>query len=218
MPANLTMHIPMGSVQTVSGNTPMTQAISELAAQTFFLGVPVQLATTGYVQKWDGVTFTAGIAGISLQPGANYSTNGKGTPGLLSQVGFPGGFPTYGNVVNQASAINLPLGAPMADGRTYFEVANNDTIFQGQFDNSAGAVAADFTPTLADLGKLYGITFDASGTAYVDKGKATGGTNTCVEIVGFNPNDLVQAGTPNTFVVNARVYFKVVPASQQLPM
>lgn len=214
--ANLTVHIPMGAIETVSGNTPQTGAISELAGQTFFLGVPVQIAASGYVQKWDGVTFTAGILGISLQPAANLSSNGKGTPGLFSQVGPPVSIQTYGSVPNQTSAVNVALGAPPTDGRTYYEQANNDTIFEGQFDNSTGSVAADYTPVVTDIGKQYGITFDAGGTAYVDKGKATAGTNTCAIIVGINPTDLVQAGTPNTYIINARVRFKIIPASQQL--
>lgn len=216
MAANLTVHIPMGSVQTTSGNTPQTDAISELASQTFLLGVPVQLATSGFVQKWDGVTFTAGILGISLQPGQNLASNGKGTPGLFSQVGPPGAIQTYGSVPNQPSASNVALGAPMSDGRNYFEKGNDDTIFEGQYDNSAGSVAADYTPTLATVGKSFGLTFDAGGTAYVDGGKTTVGTNTCVMIVGLNPDDLVQAGTPNTWIINARVRFKVLPASQQV--
>jgi hypothetical protein len=216
MAANLTVHIPMGSVETVSGNTPQTGAISEKSGQTFLLGVPVQLTTGGYVQKWDGTTFTAGILGISLQPAANLATDGKGTPGLFGQVGPPAAIQTYGTVPNQPSAVNIAYGAPPTEGRNYFEQANNDTIFEGQFDNSAGSVPADYIPTIADVGKQYGITFDAGGTAYVDKGKATVGTNTCVIITGINPNDLVQAGTANTYIANARVRFKVVPSAQQL--
>lgn len=216
MAANLSTHIPMGSVETINGNTPLTDSISELAGQTFLLGVPVMKSAGGYIQKWDGVTYTAGIAGISLQPAANYATSGAGTPGLFSQVGGAGGFPTYGSVPNQSSAVNLPLGAPMADGRTLFEVASSGTIFEAQFDNSAGAVAADYTPTIAMIGTQFGITFDAGGTAYVDGGKTTVGTNTCAILVGINPGDLVQVGTPNTYIMNARVRFKIAPASQQL--
>jgi hypothetical protein len=206
----------MGSVETVSGNTPQTGAISELAGQTFLLGVPVQLAVSGYVQKWDGTTVALGLLGISLQPAANLATNGKGTPGLLSQVGSPGAIQTYGSVQNMPLAVNIALGAPPTDGRTYFEEANADTIFEGQYDNSAGAVPADYTPTIALIGHNAGITFDATGTAYVDGGKITDGTNTVVRIVGINPNDLVQAGTPNTYVINARVRFQVLASARQL--
>ena len=216
MAANLTVHIPMGSTQTVSGNTPLTDAVSELAGQTFLLGVPVQLSAGGFIQKWDGATVAAGIAGISLQPALNLGTNGKGTPGLFSQVGPPGATQTYGSVQNMPSAVNIALGAPPSDGRNYFEVANSDTIFEGQFDNSAGAVAADYTPTVAMIGKQFGITFDAGGTAYVDGGKVTVGTNTVVQIVGINPDDLVQAGTANTYIVNARVRFQVTTAARQV--
>jgi hypothetical protein len=216
MAANLVVHSPMGSVKTISGNTPMTAASSELAGQTFFMGVPVQLSVGGYVQKWDGTTVAAGIAGISLQPGSNLSSNGKGTPGWYSQVGPPAAIQTYGNVQNQPPAVNIALGAPMTDGRNYYERAISDTIFQGQFDNSAGTVAADFTPTIADIGKEYGITFDAGGTAYVDKGKAVSGTSTVVKIIGINPVDLAHDGTPNTYIMNARVSFVFLPSAQQL--
>ena len=215
MAANLTVHIPMGSVQNVSGNTPFTVALPEKAGQTFTLGVPVQL-NAGFVQKWDGATIVAGIAGITLQPAANLATNGKGSPGLLSQVGFPGAIQTYGTVQNMPLAANVAVGTPLTDGRNFFEQAVNDTIFEGQFDNSIGAVAADYTPTEATIGTQAGITFDAGGTAYVDGGKVTPGTNTVVEIVGINPSDLVQAGTPFTYIANARVRFKVLPTAQQL--
>lgn len=215
MAANLTVHQQIGSVQTISGNTPFTGSISEKASQTFLQGVPVQL-NAGFVQKWDGATYTAGILGFSLQPAANLASNGKGTPGGFSQVGPPGSTSTYGSVPYQPSASNIPIGAPMTDGRTLYEQANNDTIFEAQFDNSAGAVAADYTPTIAMIGSQFGLTFDANGYAYVDGGKVTAGTNTCVVMVGINPDDLVQAGTPNTYVVNARVRFQVIPLSQQI--
>lgn len=216
MAANLTVHDPMGAVQTISGNTPMTAALAELAGQTFFKGVPVQLSTTGFVQKWDGATVANGILGFSLQPAANLPTNGRGAPGWFSQVGPPAAIQTYGAVQNQPPAFNIAVGTPPTDGRNYFERAIGDTVFEGQFDNSAGAVAADYTPTLADIGKEYGITFDAFGTAYVDKGKAVSGTSTVVKIIGINPVDQVQAGTPNTFILNARVRFVVLPSAQQL--
>ena len=216
MPANLTNHTPMGSVQDISGNTPFTGSLPELAGQTFFLGVPVQLAVSGFVQKWDGTTVAGGILGISLIPASNLPSNGKGAPGLLSQVGAPGATGTYGNVTNMPGAINIALGQPMTDGRTLFEQANADTIFEGQFDNSAGTVPADYTPTLAMIGKNFGITFDASGTAYVDGGKTVDGTSTVVKIVGLNPNNMVQAGTPNVYLANTLVRFQFLQSARQL--
>lgn len=211
-----TVHEQIGAVQTVSGNTPFTGSTSEAAAQVFFQGVPVQLNGAKFVQKWDGATFAAGLLGFSLAPGLNLPSAGAGTPGGFSQVGPPGTTTTYGSVPYQASAVNIPLGAPMSDGRTLYEVANGDTIFEAQFDNSAGAVAADYTPVQTDLGKQYGLAFDASGYAYVNKNLATPGTNTNVVIVGFNPDDLVQGGTPNTYIPGARVRFQVIPAAQQV--
>jgi hypothetical protein len=215
MAANLTIHEQCGSIGSISGNTPLTQALPEKASQTFNQGVPVQF-NAGYVQKWDGATYTAGILGFSLQPGANLATNGKGSPGNFSQVGPPGSTVVYGSVPYQTAAYNVPIDGPMTDGRTYYEAAVSDTIFEAQYDNSAGAVAADYTPTAATVGAQFGLTFDANGYIYVDGAKTTIGTNTCVQVVGINPLDLVQAGTSNTYIVNARVRFVVVPSSQQI--
>ena len=212
---NLTVHEQCGSIGTVSGNTPLMQALPEKASQTFLTGVPVQL-NAGFVQKWDGATVTAGILGFSSQPGANLASNGKGSPGGYSQVGPPGSTVTFGSVPYQTSGFNIPIDGPMTDGRTYYEAGISDIIFEAQFDNSAGNVAADYTPTVANVGSQFGLTFDASGYIYVDANKTTVGTNTCVQIVSINPIDLVQAGTPNTYIVNARVRFVVVPASQQI--
>ena len=215
MAANLTVHEQCGSVGTVSGNTPLTQVNPEKASQTFLQGVPVQL-NAGYVQKWDGATYTAGILGFSQAPGLNLASNGKGSPGGFSQAGPPGSSVTYGSVPYQTAGFNIPIDAPMSDGRTYYEAAVSDTIFEAQYDNSAGAVAADYTPTVTTIGAQFGLTFDASGYIYVDANKTTVGTNTCVQVVSINPIDLVQAGTPNTYIVNARVRFVVVPSSQQV--
>lgn len=207
MPANLSTHEQIGAVMTVSGNTPYTGAIAELAAQTFKTGVPLQL-TTGFVALWNGTTVTAGILGFSLQPGANLSSNGKGAPGPFLPVGPPGAIQTYGSVIYQPSAVNIAEGAPMTDGRTYFEGANDDTIFEGQYDNSAGTVPADYTPTQASIGAIAGLTVDANGTWYVDASKTTVGTNATVRIIGINPID--------GFIINARVRFQVLSASQQV--
>lgn len=212
---NLTIHEMIGAVQTISGNTPFTGAQAEKSAQTFLQGVPVQL-NAGYVQKWDGATIAAGILGFSLQPAANLASNGAGSPGLFSQVGPPGSISTYGSVPYTSAGVNIPIGAPPTEGRSYFEYANDDTIFEGQFDNSAGNVAADYTPTISMLGSQFGLTFDANGYCYVDNGKTTAGTNTVVVLVGINPADQVQAGTPNTYIANARVRFMVLRTAQQV--
>jgi hypothetical protein len=215
MPANLATHEPIGSVETTSGLTPFTESVAEKSGQVFKLGVPVQ-ANAGFMQEWDGATLTGAIAGFSLIPGSNLSTNGKGAPGAFSQIGPPGSIQTYGSVPNQPAAFNIAVGAPITDGRTLFEGSLGLTIFEGTFDNSAGAVAADYTPLQSQIGTQFGLTKDANGQWYVDNDKVTPGTNTVVVMVGINPIDQVAAGTPNTYIVNARVRFQVLAAARQI--
>lgn len=212
---NLTTHVWMNSVESTQPGTPLTQSLPEKSGQTFPTGVPVQL-NAGYVQKWDGTTIAAGLLGISLQNASNLASNGAGSPGFFGQVGPPGAIQTYGTVPNETAAVNIALGTPMTDGRTLFESALGTTIFEGQYDNSNGTVAADYTPTLAMVGTQFGITFDASGQAYVDGNKTTPGTNTVCTMVSINPVDQVQAGTANTYIVNARVRFQFLGTARQL--
>ena len=211
MPANTNVHTPLLPLLDSTDTTPIMQALPEDATQSFLIGVPVQVNTggnVGYMAKWNGTTFTAGIAGVSATFGLNLATPGKGAPAPFGQIGPIGAIQNWGNVLNEASAVNIAIGTPIADGRTLFHVANETTIFEGMIDNNAGTVPANYTPTQANVGQFYGITFDAGGTCYVDLGKSTVGTNTCVQIISLSPVD----GS----IVNARVRFKFAKNSLQL--
>src|SRR5882762_6223263 len=211
MAANLTDHLIIQAIKTISGNTPLTDAKPEKAGKTFLEGVPVML-TSGFTQEWDAnvaaASATVGIIGVSKQPGANLGSDGAGSPSLpFGSVGFPGTSSTFGSVQYQTSAVNIAEGAPFSDGRTIYEVAVEDSIFLGQFDNAAGAVAADYTPVNADIGKQYGLTKDATGHWYVDKNKATAGTNTVVVIVAIDPT----TGS----IINGNVLFRFLDSIMQ---
>jgi hypothetical protein len=207
MAANLTRHIPMIPLLDYTDSSPFTQSQPEKASQTFLIGVPVQL-NAGFVQKWDGSTFNGGLLGISLIAGSNLASNGAGAPAPFGQIGPPGAIQTYGSVINEPNAVNIAVGTPITDGRTLYTQANAAQVFEGQVDNSAGAVPADYTPTQAQVGSLFGITFDSTGSAYVDLGKLTPGTNTCVQLVGLSPVD----GS----IVNARVRFVFTAQAKQI--
>lgn len=206
---NLTIHSPINQVQEKAGTTPWTDALPEAAGQNFAVGTPVMLSAVGsprYVQNWDGATVTAGILGVSESFGVNLPTAGAGAPvppygqitGSIAQQ-------TYGIVPNQPGAFNIAIGAPSQDGRTLFIAAREATVFEALFDNSAGAVAADYTPTLADVGVSYGLTKDSGGPFwYVDKSKTAAAA--CVQIVSLG-----RLGS----VVNAPVKFVFLPASIQ---
>jgi len=206
---NLTSHLPILQVQNKADTTPFTKAMPELSAQTFAFGTPVQKTAAGYCQAWDGATVTAGLLGISESFGLNLATSGFGMPVYpFGQVTGPIAMQTYGNVPNQPLAVNVALGTPTSDGRTLYIEGNTDNIFEAQFDNSAGAVAADWTPTIADIGVAYGLTKGPVPDPYwyVDKGKT--GAAAVVRIVGIN--------TVDGFTLNARVFFQFLPAAMQI--
>jgi hypothetical protein len=214
MAVNINNHDPIFPIETISGNTEYTNGSTpELAGQTYKRGVPVQITTggtPGFLQVWDGATVAAGIAGVSLQIGSNLGTNGQGAPSQgFGQVTGTKAIQTWGSVQFQPNAVNIAEGTPATDGRALFAVAQQDTIFKIQVDNTNGTVPADYTPTLnAMIGKSYGITFDASNQAFLDIAKATPGTNTVFEVLEYDQIDGNQ--------VNGHVHGRFILAAQQL--
>jgi hypothetical protein len=176
------------AVRTVSGNQPVMSRLLEKLTQTFKSGVPVQVDTTvGAAIEWDGATVALGIAGFAREAASNLVTTG--VPKTL----------TFGSVQNQASAVNIPRGAPINDGKIGVEIAAQDTVWYGQ-------VGPAQTTAVTDVGKQYGMTKDADGHWYVDKTKTTVGTNTVVTIVAIDGNLDTTRG----------VFFTISPASAQL--
>ena len=207
MAANLSTHLPILQVQNKANTTPFTSSQPEAAGQTFLSGSLVQLNGAGYVQQWDGATVAAGILGVSESFGLNLGSAGAGAPAApFGGITGTGAIQTYGSVPNQPGGVNIAPGTPISDGRTLYIEPNQDNIFEAVFDNSAGAVAADYTPTQATIGVNYGMTKDANGYWYVDKNK-TGGS-AIVQVVGVNPID--------GFTVNARVRFVFLTAAVQV--
>lgn len=202
MAANLTTHQAIVQVQNKANTTPFTSSQPEAAGQTFLFGSPVQLNGAGFVQAWDGATVTAGILGVAESFGLNLGSAGSGAPvppfgGITGNIATA----TYGTVPNQPSGVNIALGTPVSDGRTLYMEPNQDNLFQALFDNSAGAVAADYTPVQADIGVKYGMTKDVNGYWYVDKGK-TGG-NAVVQIVGLPYGSALNAPVEFVFLTTA---------------
>jgi len=181
----------MQSVQTVSGNQPRIANIPEAATQTFLAGTPVALNSSGDVIAWAGSIVTnlvGAIIGICKNPGKDLTT-----AGTAKQI-------TQGSVPNQPDAVNIQRPYFDPDGSTLFETADPDTIFSGQVGPSQSV-------TQANVGVQYGISEDSDDHWYVDTTKTTVGTNTCVIVVGLDPND--QAA------VKRGVYFRFVVGNVQ---
>jgi hypothetical protein len=204
MASLLANHSEIEVVRTVNNTTERTESPQEKAGQTFVKGTPVQL-NAGVLQAWDGTTVAAGIYGVAAEDAHNLATDGAGFPAPFGVVGFPGTGTTFGKVPFQASAVNIPEGAPPVKGLVVCWLATLDTIFRAQTDNGSGSAT---TPTKANIGTLYGLTVDANGHWYVDFNKTTVGTNTVVQMVDLDPIDGSSA--------NARILFTFTKAAQQL--
>lgn len=184
--------VPILPVKSISGNQWLAQRIIEESAQTFQTGTPVMIKTAdGGIQAWDG-TAGAGhlIAGISYEAAHNYASTGLGAPLPFQPVVGVGSTTTFGSVQNQSAAVNIPMGAPFADGRLGFFPGAADTIFSATFGN-AGSPA---TPANTDVGVQYGMTIDSNSKFwYVDKSKTAG--SAVVLVVGLDPRYTAAAGT-----------------------
>lgn len=182
--------------------------IGEAASLTFKQGTPIAMGTggtAGYYIAWAG-TDPAGapsILGISDQFGQNLTTNGVQKPG------------SFGSVQNQSAALNLYYSGPVSPSGVGgcgipFPVWGKGNRFTAVFGN-AGAAA---TPALSDVGKFYGLTLDTGGNYwYVDKSKATQGTNTAVRVVDIDP---ATSANGANITANTLVIFEADPATSEL--
>ncbi len=170
--------VPFGWVQPTNAMSPALTCgtIGEKASQTFKDGTPLDLST-GYYEAWGG-TDPAGlpvIVGISLVGGLNLTTAGVAQPS------------SWGSVPNQSTASNFfmtgPIPTPTPFAGNIFALFGAGNIFTGLFGNNG----SNQLPALTDVGVPYGLTLDSgTGYWYVDKNKATSGTNTAVVIVGLD--------------------------------
>jgi hypothetical protein len=179
------------SVQTISGNQPRMRRIIEEATQTFLNGTPVTLAAgDGGVQAW--VQGATKIAGFVKEAGNNLAATGV----IPTAAVNPATQPKFGSVPNEASAVNITRPF-FLDGRIAVELANADTVFLGQTND---------TVTQANVGVTYNLTKDTDNHWYVD---LTNTTNLVATIVRLDPND--QLATHNR-----GVYFVITPAFWQI--
>jgi hypothetical protein len=204
MAVNITTHMPIYAVGTISGNQEKIQNFLEHSGETWLQGTPVSLDGSGFVIPYSG-TPTYGppgnILGITTLGGANLASSGQGASPTFGSTGFPGGAGAVQNVVNQPNAYSIYHGAPFVNGLTNVAVATQDTIFEAMVDASSGST---YAATTALIGTSVGLTVDASGYWYADLAKSTVGTNAVAVIVSLNPEDFV-VGSTTTQVNNGRV-------------
>lgn len=205
--------IPIQPVESISGNQFRAFRLIEEATQTFKQGTLVALAAgDGGVQAWvadtgAAATFATGpvagsICGVTYEAASNLASTGLGAPTPFSPItGIGAAAGLFGSVPNQTLAKNIAHGAPFNDGRTGFILPAADVIFSATFGNAGNAA----TPLNTDVGKPYGMTLDTGANFwYVDKSKATVGTNTVVRIIALDLRDVPAAGTRVLFQFDAR--------------
>lgn len=174
--------------------------MGEKAAQTFLQGTPVQVDVaggTGFIIACPAMVSiaTAIIAGFSQENGHNLGVSGVGSTLTTGQ-----------SVPNQASAVIIPIGAPLSDGTVGLNTADPNTIFVGTYGD--GTTAANAVLAQAQVGAIRGLIKDAGNNFwYVANDVTTAAGGACVEIIS-----LIDAiGT-----LNGRVAFRVTKAAQQL--
>lgn len=168
------------AIKSSNEGPPPVDRPKEAATQTFKNGVPVQLVA-GFAQEWDGITVALGIHGVSKDYGSNLTV--AGTAQTL----------TFGQVPNQALAVNIPRGAPLNDGKITVETASQLSTFTGQ-------VGPAQTPVLADIGKTFGMTKDTDGHWFVDRTKV--GATAVVTITELDQFDTAR-GVHFVFLASA---------------
>jgi hypothetical protein len=198
MAASSSVAQPIYPLKVLIGGTAQAvmRRLAEKSAQTFKIGVPVQIeVATGFIIECAAIVSaaTAKIAGFASEFANNLSSSG-----VAKTL-------TYGAVQNQASAVLIPQGAPPNDGTMGLHEAVDSTIFVGVLGGSTTGNPAIAQTTLE---LILGLTKDAgNGFWYVDNDITTAANGACVQIT-----ELVDAvGT-----VNGRVGFKVLHAAQQL--
>jgi len=200
--------VPIIPVKSLSGNQFAARRIIEDATQTFKSGTPVAMAAAdGGVIAWAGATVSGAVGsvvGISYEAASNLASTGLGAPSPNSPVTGLGAALTFGSVQNEASAKNIPHGAPINDGRVgLFIAAFADTVFSATLGTTGNPT--NWSDALLSTNPLAGLTIDTGGNFwYVDLGK----TN-LVRIVGRDLRDPVGTGN--------RVLFQFIgTAVQQL--
>lgn len=183
------------SWRTISGAQPPIKRPLEASGQTFIPGTPVMISlagpSKGFLIAWDGVTIANGLAGFSLAPASNLTTNGTAKQQTIANNPVP----------NQSSAVKIPVGAPANDGKCGIETAAPDTVFFGECGPAQTVVQTD-------IGQSYGMSIDADNHWFVDKNKT--GASALVKIVDIDANVNTVSSDNRGF------YFTVLPASAQV--
>jgi len=185
--------IPIQPVKDLSGNQWASRRFIEDATQTFKLGTVVAMAAAdGGVIAWGGATVSGAVGspiGISYEAASNLASTGLGAPQPNQPVTGLGAALTFGSVPNEASAKNIPHGAPLNDGRVGVVIAAfADTIFSATL-GTTGAFT-NWSDALLSTNPIAGLTIDTGANFwYVDLGK----TN-LVRIVGRDLRDPVGSG------------------------
>jgi hypothetical protein len=184
--------IPIQPVSTASGNQYRGRRIIEEAAQTFKLGTVVATAAAdGGVIAWAGVTVTGAVGspiGISYEAASNLSATGAGAPQPNQPFTGKGATVTFGSVPNETSAVNIPHGAPLNDGRVGFFTAQTDVVYSATLGNAGNF--STWSDALLSTNPLAGLTLDTGGNFwYVDISK----TN-LVQLIGRDLRDPAGSG------------------------
>jgi len=177
--------------------TPQARRLLEKAAQTFKMGVPVVVDSTGYLIESPTISSALKIAGFSQEQAANLTTSG--IPKVMALTQTP---------QNQPAALIIPGGVPPNDGRCGVNIAD---------DNSQFILPCDLghTPAVTDVGLIYGLTKDAtSGQWYLDTAITAAGSGAIAQITEI-PVITGDPLAPTPPIPGGLMVFRITSAGQQ---
>lgn len=154
----------------------------------------------------EGTTTISALA-VALS-GGNYvasatATNVHYVGEVILFAGFTGaGIPLNGQYATVLTASGSAYTAQLTSTYTGGAIAT-----AGTGTDTPGPVS----PTIASVGKQYGLTIDANNTWYIDFNKTTAGSNTAIQIIGLYPGDVLQSSA-FTEVPNGQLLFQFLSA------
>ena len=123
---------------------PRQQRFAELASETFLQGALLIVDGNGFANESGAITSAVGAVVLGFASEFAHNLTTSDTAEELN----------YGSVVNQSSAVLIPVGAPPSDGKIGVWIADDTTLFLANV-RTAGSIDRALQ---THIGEIFGLT------------------------------------------------------------